>query len=648
MSLFGGDRANATESSSEADSIESRTFAHPSSRIAEPASPQSAQDARHFTRLVESDTDDDLYTESEADVDDFDDEQPTRANRFAGQPQTWKGYTAADRQIAASIDQIQDSDLAAHLYNAHALKRRVRRPLGGVVGLRNWQSRDNWLKKGKDLQYTDVSGMEETELVPSKDWTAWPLPPVKLPSTSEQERGDVTTYGWSISGANAQDAGQELRDETLAVFLRLAKEAWNSRESDDKPYCDEDRTSNSRARSRSKNVRSVTSHQSTSRPDMGMKSADDYEVDATDGEDKNQDEDRFGKKRGRKVQTESIMAPTLSADDAKTQRLLQPSIQSMMDKIDELALAVYRTRLNHFGRGASADISSHSEATSGAESTEPESIASSRAVSRLKEHRKSQTKQSSSTASPCTEYPVNSGTRTEDKLHQVASDGDSDYSNASIRHISSHAAARKRVRSESTASGDSNSTTRDQVGRAGLIDWSEVLGLAAVTGWDERVLARTAQRCADLFGETVSFLPFDESLATKPLAEPVLYMPDAIPALEHPTFAGLTMSKRPFFQVGTLRCPHTDCYAHDKDLALPYRVVEHCMRVHDYDPRTNDSDNEERTVGGVQIDGFLQPVTVKPGWLGHGRAKAGKASKKLKVEQDECGEVADALESIED
>jgi N-terminal acetyltransferase B complex catalytic subunit len=44
--------------------------------------------------------------------------------------------------------------------------------------------------------------------------------------------------------------------------------------------------------------------------------------------------------------------------------------------------------------------------------------------------------------------------------------------------------------------------------------------------------------------------------------------------------------------------------------------------VHGYDPRTNDSDNEDRKVGGVHIDGFLQPITAKQGSLGAGRTKS--------------------------
>jgi N-terminal acetyltransferase B complex catalytic subunit len=58
------------------------------------------------------------------------------------------------------------------------------------------------------------------------------------------------------------------------------------------------------------------------------------------------------------------------------------------------------------------------------------------------------------------------------------------------------------------------------------------------------------------------------------------------------------------------------------DFPIPYRAIEHVRRAHGYDPRTNNSENEERRVGAVHLDGFLQPVTAKQGWLGRGVGRA--------------------------
>lgn len=582
----------------------------------------------------------DSASHSGSDIEESDEDLRTRSNRFTGHPQTWNRYTAADRQIALSLEQIEQANLAAHLYNAHALKRRVRRPRKDLTGIEKWQSRDRWLKTGDALQYTDLSGEIQKELVPSKDWTAWPLPPTRVP-ISREKATDRTTEGpyddWMIGGESTHDAGQEVREEMLAMFLRLAKETWEERASEDDSQGGRDHTTRSRSRSRSKSVISTRSRRSTSRIDVDMKDGDSIEKRNEDLQQQDREEQSGpgkGKRVGRKPQDEIFARPTLTTDDARALRLLQPTINSMLSKLDDLALAVRRTRLNHFGRGGSSDRSSMSEFTSGVESGELSSASSTRSTSRNAQSRKASGRPSSRAISTQLGRNAKKGkSSTANQKELLDSDvvsSDASDSDASKNRLHT----RKRSRSLSSTSETGASSNRDWSGRVGLLDWSEILGLAAVRGWDERAIARTAQRCATLFGESMSFTPFEESLAVKSLEEPVHYIPSTIPAPDILPVSGPSVSKRPFYQIGTLRCPHTDCYGHVKDFALPYRVVEHCMRVHGYDPRTNGSDNEERTVGGVHIDGFLKPVTSKPGWLGHGRSKAGKASKKQKRDEE--------------
>ena len=648
MSLFGGDDGVTPTESPSSTALSSPT-------IAEPASPPNAQLAPNLHRPLESEVEDDFYSDSDAELEDFDEAQPSRPNRFTGQPQTWKGYTAADRQIVTSLDQIRNSDLAAHLYNAHALKRRARRPAEEIAGLENWQSRDSWLKTGSELHYTDVTDEIQKELVPSKDWTAWPLPPARLPLVNDgpgSGLADNESSHWMIGGAGAHDAGEELREEMLAVFVRLAKDSWDSREPEDENQRGRDRATISRSRSRSKSVMSTRSRRSASRVDVDMKDADGRAANngAPQDDDEEQSGPGVGKKRGRKSLNDISAKPAILADDARAQRLIQPTINSMLSKLDDLALAVRRTRLNHFGRGGSSDRSSMSEFTSGVDSGGSKSRSSSRARSKTSNSPKASTRPPSRATSTRTDDAAKTTTtgKSTSKARKAASISDVTSNESDSDAPKNTTRTRKRGRSESITSEGSASTTRDESGRAGLMDWSEVLGLAAVKGWDERAIARTAQRCASLFGESMSFIPFEESLTSKPITEPVHYTPSTMPTPTVLLASGPSASKRPFFQIGTLRCPYADCYGHEKDFALPYRVVEHCMRVHGYDPRTNDSDNEERTLGGVHIDGFLQPVTSKPGWLGHGRSKAGKISKKQKIGEEESADSPDALVSVED
>ncbi|KAF9698942.1 hypothetical protein EKO04_002874 [Ascochyta lentis] len=630
MSLFGGDSsAPPTESEYESESDNppsSIARSPPGSSLRSPPSAQIVGITHGAHDLATEEVAQDLAG-NDADSEESDDHEPERPNRWKGPPQTWKGYNAADRQIAESLQQLEDADLAAHLYDAHALKRRVRKPAAEVSMLNNWQNKDAWLKEGKDLQYTDAAGQSQTELVPTKDWTAWPLPPTSLYTLSNGFRRAAVApeeNEWVIGGSGAQDPGEELREEMLGVFLRLAKDNWNKKDWQEEGQLSAKKRGRPKARSRSQSFHSDI--------DMKDSSGDEFR----NGLGEVAHEGRV--KRGRKAQTELAIKPTILADDAKAQRLLRPTVASMLDKLDDVALALQRTRLNHFGRGGFGEGSSQSEFTTDAETTERESRSRSqsrtKSASRTKPAIRQPSRPSSTRASRAPKSTKKSPiSRVEPEDSDSASDygaqfGDKDGPETDTSR--SPTLRRKRSRSESTMDEDDVSNTRDW-SRAGLMDWSEVLGIAAVKGWNQQALARTAQRCSALFGESMSFMPFHEDLATKSSATPVLYTPSAIPAPSESANGVSRSTKRPYFQPGAIRCPHIDCYGHHKDFAMSYRVIEHCMRIHGYDPRSNDSDNEERTHGGVHIDGFLQPITAKQGWLGHGRSKAG--GKKRKTEQ---------------
>jgi hypothetical protein len=47
-----------------------------------------------------------------------------RPNNWTGHPSTWRKLTKRERLISTSLDQLRNQDLAIHLYNAHAMKRR--------------------------------------------------------------------------------------------------------------------------------------------------------------------------------------------------------------------------------------------------------------------------------------------------------------------------------------------------------------------------------------------------------------------------------------------------------------------------------------------------------------------------------------------
>jgi hypothetical protein len=92
----------------------------------------------------------------------------------------------------------------------------------------------------------------------------------------------------------------------------------------------------------------------------------------------------------------------------------------------------------------------------------------------------------------CREEPLNPDSVVNDRKRRIGAD----QSNRSPR----------RTKTSSALSGARHSNlTRSHLKPRDLAcrDWSEILALAATTGWDQSTIARTAQRCASLFRENM-------------------------------------------------------------------------------------------------------------------------------------------------
>lgn len=604
--------------------------------------------------------------------------QSTSTERRVIKPQSWRRYTEADREVAASLENIESADLAVHLYNAHCLKRRLRRPAEQLEGIKDWQNKDQWLKKGEDLQYRDpLTGELETELVPSKLWTAWPLPPKRLPRDSlAANKIDDSEDGWYIGSSMNRASGEVMREEILALFLRTAKRNWSRRQNSAEDFeLHADRGDHFDPSSTSSRSDTETDHESRSKKTTNVgqierkkrtkghsrlfSSGTEDErfsggldrsiVDTEDSRASQTSDDMHADRRSIRsslnparrglldVQQPETEADFL-ADDDEARRILGPSVNSLVSRIDKLALAVRRNRLNHVGDGSNRS-GSESDYVSDRQIPAPRArrLAKHQVHSNVsKETKRTQPTTARSLASrpykPSQDEPNAANSDTAPDFGADSESGDVDPLDAAKQ------TQKARARSASSnSSRRSNVSSNPEVRRGvGLMDWSELLGLAAIAGFDKRVIARTTQRCATLFGEKMNQRTFNEDLATQPLTNPIPYTPSMIPGPDEMRLApkdaasksdivedeSRPMVKRPYFDPGSLRCPHTGCPGSRKEYSGSSRLTEHVRRKHGYDPRTNDSDNEERTHGGVHIDGYLQPIWAKPGWLGHGRAKS--------------------------
>ena len=161
--------------------------------------------------------------------------------------------------------------------------------------------------------------------------------------------------------------------------------------------------------------------------------------------------------------------PAPLADEGKARTLLLPSTRHAISKLDHLLMSLHCARQSY---ALPMPRDDDDTITSPATDDEPQSSRSSR-----KRRRRSSAQRASSISSADTEGSLHSSMSGRKK--GVWKDG-----------------SRRRNRKSNGL---------------GLRDWSDVLGMAAVTGWNDDIVARASKRCAELFGENMLFRRFHEA-----------------------------------------------------------------------------------------------------------------------------------------
>ena len=223
------------------------------------------------------------------------------------------------------------------------------------------------------------------------------------------------------------------------------------------------------------------------------------------------------------------LKPAIMADNQLASKILRPTISHTMMKLDGLLTGLHHARSSYSTIDDSASESQD-------QVTEP-SVSQEKSGKRMR-------------VAP----PLNQSAAV-----VSATSIDSDASD--------HSKSKKRVRSESRSRRSRTRGIRTRRRRLGLRDWSDVLGVASMVGWDPNVIDKTATRCASLFREGITFRTLDEGEST--------------------------------FQ---------ECsYSPDKDTSH-YIANEVKSRVNETAKREVD------LFGGVHVDGFLKPIDGKKSW----------------------------------
>lgn len=321
-------------------------------------------------------------------------------------------WTASERALARSLDQLKAQDLAVHLYNAHHLK-----------------YKGKWSDDGEGLS----EGWK-----PSRNWTAWPLAPDMVPGVDDGPDWAGADFQQPSLNQNLQGPQvQELQDLLVARVLRNAKK-------------------------RNENLGRYVSEATVFENELEPLSKDDSTIYA-------EQESVNGSK------------PVVMRDDDIATKLLLPSIRHIMAQLDQLLMGLHHARSSY----------AYHE--------------------RLKPARDPNFAKLLRGYRPKKSCPSTTSVSENDSVHE----GSSKPKLGSSRDRSGSPTSKK-------------PRSRIKTGTAQR-DWSHVLGVASMTGWDSKTVSKAASRCSTLFGEGIKFRQLEENGDDPTETEflPDLYCPDS-------------------------------------------------------------------------------------------------------------------------
>ncbi|KAL8933959.1 MAG: hypothetical protein Q9216_006138 [Gyalolechia sp. 2 TL-2023] len=236
--------------------------------------------------------------------------------------------------------------------------------------------------------------------------------------------------------------------------------------------------------------------------------------------------------------------PMILADDQFARSILQPSLNHVAGKLDTLLIGLHHAR---------ASYSLTSKRTSRLyETVDDESSMDNKRRRKVSSKGRSTKRKSRPKDSAVVSENLSSG---EDEPHQGRG-----------RRSGSDRRAVKPL-----------SRSRSRIDRLGLRDWSDVLGVASMCGWDSGVVARAAARCSDLFNEGIVFRTLHEGRE----------------GYHDSSFVPNTFTTQILEGLG--------------------EEGSHAQSTF-YQGHNPDEEGSEPKIGGVHVDGFLQPIPKQASW----------------------------------
>ncbi|KAL6904588.1 RNA polymerase I-specific transcription initiation factor domain-containing protein [Trichoderma evansii] len=587
-----------------------------------------------------------------------------RPNRWTGQQRTWQRMTAEERRLWQSMEGVEDQDLAVHLYNAFALKKR---------------GKDS--KTAQDVTVTMENGQQGI-WAPPKVWTAWPLNEKHVPRQKDAQREDDGYDKFTFRNAEKQMPSSELHDELGATILRIAGERFHkskrktiltSIEGDPNSL---DPGASEREDEKTSNIPAPSSPSSVS----GQEDMKRMLLDDEGGRSHGEDELHSARVGGKKRKTLETYEPVMSSNDDLSYGLIKPSVRHILSQLDATL------NILHNARTATTNYASDSSATSDSESD-------TRSGPKRSRGRPRSSKLTGATTSGAT--TPNAGRRGRPRKVHVPREGETHeemlvrIARESHRRLPSTAKERDAAFEEWLRQGDEKlerqaallreeeelgigpqaSAQERRLLKLGLRDWSDVVGAAALAGFSHQVIARTAKRCANLFGEGMVMRRLDEVPASRgPPFHTMEYRPEKInlngpnddsdsdngeapatalssrrtsrqPSQSRPSNRRLSSSpfcgrssphsvssaprnrsqsksrSRSRSSAGFHFCPVPTCERSTTGFSRKQNLRRHMQLVHPgRGDEEEDWDSEDEVYGAVHVDGFLKPILAARGW----------------------------------
>ncbi|KAF4839489.1 hypothetical protein CGCSCA4_v011215 [Colletotrichum siamense] len=595
----------------------------------------------------------------------------TRPNRWKGSKATWHVYTQEERLIYKSLEEIRNRDLSVHLYNAFALKNRETR-----AGAAEPDAED------ADRPLEEI--VDSSDWRPPNPWTAWPMNTQTVPGDDFLKQTHDEDDEFTIRSNAPQMPSTALEDELTATILRQAKERFYQRQEKYR-----------RKEAAAQHVAAATSQSAATMSGVTSDDEDDVKPPADD-----ETQTESSEKTPQTQRTKTYEA-VVSANDDLSADLLRPSVRHILTVMDNTLTTLHNARLAGLSymtdSSASATDLSDAEGSDSAVSRRSRSRTPSRKGGKLSRSRS----QAPRTPEPRTPEPERSASgkrgkgrprkvqtplpgETEREMviriaraqkKKIPAASDAEDSNANMDNIaaihendaddedmspekrrptpkSPARSPRKKRDLPPEARMEARTKAREaMLGNWGLRDWSDVLGAASISGFKPEVVARAAQRCADLFGQGMDMQTLVEGPASKrSKPQRTRYIPgmrrhravslsssedegdcvdargrkrrarsrgreSVAPSDSEARAGSRRRSVSRSSSVGLFFCPVAGCERAAEGFGRKANLQRHVARVHPGQAvDVDDVESENEMFGAVHVDGFLKPIRARKGW----------------------------------